>query len=219
MEVLKRGLGVSRVQISKVFLAFVLFGVLIGGLFYPKLGMFAFVCMMGSVLLSFYKGRYWCYRFCPRGAFLDEFIARASFNKGVPAVLKTKVAKMFMLLFFIVMMSANAILSRGSLERFGKGIVTLLWVTTLISIVLGILFKARTWCIVCPMGTLSGLVGRKNGSLKIDGQKCVECKLCKNNCPMEIEVYLFKECGSIESTECIKCHKCVKACPKKAIET
>jgi polyferredoxin len=222
MEVLERKnekrLKMDKSHIAKIFLTFAFFGVLIGGLFYPKIGLFAFVCMIGSVLLSFYKGRYWCYRFCPRGAFLDEFIARASFNKSIPAVLKSRFAKAFMLTFFIVMMSANAILSGGDLERFGKGVVMLLWVTTLVSAILGILFRARTWCVICPMGTVSGVVGKKRGTLKIHTQKCISCKLCNKNCPMEVEVCNFKENGNIESVNCIKCESCKVACPKNAIE-
>lgn len=151
----------NKSHIVKLFLTFVFFGALIGGLFYPEIGLFVFVCMIGSVLLSLHKGRYWCYRFCPRGAFLDEFVARVSFNKNIPAFLKSRFTKAFMLIFFVVMMSANAILSGGDLERFGKGVVMLLWVTTLIAIILGILFRARTWCVICPMGTVSGVVGKK----------------------------------------------------------
>jgi len=222
MEVLERKnekrMKMDKSHIAKIFLTFVFFGVLIGGLFYPKVGLFAFVCMIGSVLLSLYKGRYWCYRFCPRGAFLDEFVAKASLNGDIPAALKSNLAKVFMLVFFAVMMAVNIIGSNGDLMRFGKGVAVLLWITTLVAAILGILFRARTWCVVCPIGTISGVVGKKRGTLKIDAQKCVSCKLCNKNCPMEVEVCYFKENGNIESVNCIRCESCAVVCPKNAIE-
>lgn len=171
MEVLERKnekrLKMDKSYIVKIFLIFVFFGVLIGGFFYLKIGLFVFVCMIGSVLLSFYKGRYWCYRFCLRGVFLDEFVVRMSFNKNIFVVLKLRFVKVFMFIFFIVMMSVNVILSGGDLERFGKGVVMFLWVIILILVILGILFRVRIWCVICLMGIVSGVVGKKRGMFKI----------------------------------------------------
>ncbi|WAM34298.1 4Fe-4S binding protein [Caldicellulosiruptor morganii] len=222
MEVLQKDLQKSfrrqeeKVPFFKKVIALVLPAVIVAGLFYPVVGLFAFVCMTGAVILSFYKGRYWCYKFCPRGAFLDEFISKFSFQRSVPQVLKSGFSKVFWLFFFIFMMGLNVLRSGGQLNRFGKGIVLLLWITTLLAITGGILFKPRTWCIVCPMGTISGLVGKNKKPLKIDVNRCVECRLCSRNCPMEIEVCSFKE-ERVESVNCIRCETCVNVCPKDAI--
>ncbi|WAM31228.1 4Fe-4S binding protein [Caldicellulosiruptor naganoensis] len=223
MEVLQKNLGkgyhkkTTKVPSYKTFVALILPTVIITGLFYPLIGLFAFVCMAGAVILSFYKGRYWCYKFCPRGAFLDEFISKLSFQRSVPQILKSVFSKAFWVVFFILMMAMNLIRSGGDIYKFGKGIVLLLWLTTLLAIIGGILSKPRTWCIVCPMGTISGLVGKNKKSLKIDVNRCVECKLCSKNCPMEIEVCSLKESEKVKSINCIRCETCANVCPKNAI--
>ncbi|AZT91117.1 4Fe-4S binding protein [Caldicellulosiruptor changbaiensis] len=224
MEVLEKGLkkgNKKKTEAKKLnykpFVALLLPTVIIAGLFYPLMGLFAFVCMAGAVVLSFYKGRYWCYRFCPRGAFLDEFISKLSFQRSVPQILKSGFSKAFWVVFFMLMMALNVIRSGGDIYRFGKGVVLLLWLTSLLAIIGGILFKPRTWCIVCPMGTISGLVGKRKRPIEIDVSKCVQCKLCNKNCPMEIEVCSFKENGIVESINCIKCETCAKVCPKDAL--
>lgn len=202
----------------KSFIALLLPVVIITGLFFPLVGLFAFVCMAGAVILSIYKGRYWCYSFCPRGVFLDEFISKFSFKRPVPQILKSNFSKVFWVVFFMFMMVLNAAKSKGNLYEFGKGIVLLLWFTTLLAMAGGILFKARTWCIVCPMGTMSGLVGKKRKPLRLNTDECIECRLCSKKCPMEIEVCSFRENGAVESVNCIRCETCINVCPKNALQ-
>jgi len=40
--------------------------------------------------------------------------------------------------------------------------------------------------------------------------KCVNCKKCERNCPMDIEVTKTEDINSIH---CIRCHECVAVCP------
>ena len=35
--------------------------------FFPVVGLLALICMIGPVLTSIYKGRWWCGNVCPRG--------------------------------------------------------------------------------------------------------------------------------------------------------
>ena len=45
--------------------------VAIGGLYYPKLGLSVIPVMIGLLLFSFFKGRYWCGNICAHGSLFD----------------------------------------------------------------------------------------------------------------------------------------------------
>ncbi|SHK60449.1 4Fe-4S binding protein [Tepidibacter formicigenes] len=54
--------------------------------------------------------------------------------------------------------------------------------------------------------------------VEIEKDKCIDCKLCEKNCPMDIKLIDYKnENKRILSTECILCKTCINVCPKKAI--
>lgn len=52
-------------------------------------------------------------------------------------------------------------------------------------------------------------------NVKIDTNKCINCNLCINNCPMHNLV--SKEDKVVSLGKCTKCYKCVTNCPKEAI--
>lgn len=53
--------------------------------------------------------------------------------------------------------------------------------------------------------------------VKCDKEKCINCKKCVKNCPMNVDV-LDNSRKRINGTECILCAKCVRECPKKALD-
>jgi adenylylsulfate reductase subunit B len=58
-------------------------------------------------------------------------------------------------------------------------------------------------------------------SVKIDYKKCIGCKLCFEDCPMDVFT-LDKETGDLPKVtyeeECWHCGICWMDCPKRAIE-
>ena len=44
--------------------------------FFPVVGLLALICMIGPVLTSIYKGRWWCGNVCPRGNMYDRLLAK-----------------------------------------------------------------------------------------------------------------------------------------------
>jgi polyferredoxin len=83
-----------------------------------------------------------------------------------------------------------------------------------------IFFGRRIWCTyLCPFGALQGLFGRifRVFSLKIDKDKCIDCKKCVKSC---------KTCGITEVSlqkkkftfNCSLCGICIDNCPQKAID-
>jgi ferredoxin-type protein NapH len=86
-------------------------------------------------------------------------------------------------------------------------------------IVLPILTKKRTQCsFLCPFGAMQSFTNKISPfELRIDRQKCTDCKLCINNCP----VYALDEeslkNGRTKMT-CLKCGKCADLCRNNAID-
>ena len=53
-------------------LYWILFAYLVIAWFYPVIGLLALICMIGPVLTSIWRGRYWCGHVCPRGSMYDR---------------------------------------------------------------------------------------------------------------------------------------------------
>jgi len=134
--------------------------IVIGGLFYPLLGYLVVAMMAIFLTLAFFKGRYWCWNFCPRGAFLDIVLSKVSINKPMP---KSFVKQGFRWSIFVLFMSFiifRIVRTGGNLIAIGSVFVVMCILTTIISIVLGIATKHRGWCAICPMGTLQDKISK-----------------------------------------------------------
>lgn len=202
---------------SKLF--WVLLGFLAIGMFYPLIGLVALVCMFAPVAFSFAKGRYWCGNFCPRGSFYDHVASRFSPQKPIPAFFKSTPFRVFALLFVMGMFGSQMYYAWGSAEAMGAVIIRVIFATTIVGIVLSLLFHQRTWCSFCPMGTISAWVSsaRKPMPLLVS-EACVGCRLCTKACPLQLRPYEAK--GAREGftdPDCLKCGRCVKKCPKQAL--
>lgn len=195
----------------------------IAGLFYPFIGVAALICMMAPVLVSFFKGRLWCGNFCPRGSFNDVLLSKLSRKLNKPIFLKQK---WFRILFFALLMGGFAVqlfIAWGNISAVGAVFVRMIIITTILSVLLGITFNHRTWCTICPMGTMAHFISKsKNvnkriGHVTFDKQKCVGCKVCTKSCPVGIDVLKHKDLGKVAHADCLKCEVCIEKCPKDSL--
>ncbi|TEB16496.1 putative electron transport protein YccM [Pelotomaculum sp. FP] len=193
------------------------------GLFFPYIGALALICMLAPVIAAFFKGRMWCGHFCPRGSFSDIVISKFSYKKAVPKFIKSN---WFRNLFLVLLMSAFAVqlvLAWGDPSAVGQVFVRMVIITTLMTIILGITFNQRTWCTICPMGTMSYYVASiealktKINHVTFNVDSCKGCNLCSKDCPVGINVLDHKEQGQILDADCLKCNVCVEKCPKKLL--
>ena len=83
---------------------------------------------------------------------------------------------------------------------------------------LGIIFHERTWCYICPIGTMSNWVCKNRRPLTISAERCTQCNLCAPNCPMQLSPAAIKEQSSMPNGgDCLKCRVCVESCRKAAL--
>lgn len=146
----------------------VLFFFIFMGLFYPAVGLVAIVCMLAPLVVAVFRGRMWCAFYCPRGSFLDRVVSKFSLKQKYPALFK---AVWFKWLIVVALLSAFAIqltIAGNSLVAMGAVFVRMVLLTTLAALGLGIKFIPRTWCGICPMGTLAGYMGRACTRLRKD---------------------------------------------------
>lgn len=99
-------------------------------------------------------------------------------------------------------------------------IQTIIFVSLFIGlvVVLPILTKRRTQCgLFCPLGAFQSITNKANVfDVRIDQDKCVQCKQCIKVCPtFSIDEESLNR-GKVK-TSCTKCGKCVDACSQKAL--
>jgi polyferredoxin len=121
---------------------------------YPLFGSIALICMLAPVLTSFWKKRDWCGNYCPRGSFNDNILSKISAKHNYPNFFKLIWFKIFILTIILIIFTFQ-ILNATTLLQLGTVFFRMVLVTTLIAIVLGIYYKHRASCMICPMGTLA----------------------------------------------------------------
>ena len=201
------------------YLFWILLVFLAVGLIYPVIGLLAIICMLAPVIMAPYKGRYWCGNYCPRGSFYDNVIAKMSPKKPIPAIFRSTGFRVCMVMFIMGIFGVQMYYAWGNLSAMGAVFVRIILITTIVGIVLGVIYHQRTWCSFCPMGTMASWFSAKPKPMPLNvASSCVNCKLCTAACPLQLAPYTEK--GNTEGfthSDCLKCNRCVEKCPKKAL--
>jgi ferredoxin-type protein NapH len=184
----------------------------IGAIFYPKLGYFLLIVFATLMSIAPFRGRWFCGNLCPRGSFVDFWLAPISRKVRIPSILKSMKLRVPIFVLLMGFMIFRIISANGIVDKIGMVFVTLCILTTSIAILFGVVIAPRAWCSFCPMGTMQRVVGRGKYQLKVDREKCIECGKCQKVCPMQLPVNEI-----FEKPDCIKCARCVEACPKNAL--
>ncbi|WDV44652.1 4Fe-4S binding protein [Clostridiaceae bacterium M8S5] len=134
-----------------------------------RFGMLGFICMIVPLYHATRKrGRIHCSHYCPRGSFLGRFLKNISLNNDMPKWMKSKTTKHIILILMITMFSISMITTKGELLKIAFNMFRFIAVSSLISVMLGIIYKPRSWCVICPMGHSAKLIDK---ALKAKDQK------------------------------------------------
>ncbi len=134
--------------------------IVIGGLFYPLLG-YVVVSLIAILLsMSIFRGRYWCWNLCPRGAFLDIVLSKVSLKRPLPRSFARPWFRWMVFFLLMIFLAFRIIRTGGNWIAIGSVFVGMCVLTTAIAIILGVATKHRGWCAICPMGTLQDKISR-----------------------------------------------------------
>ncbi|MDD3926595.1 MAG: 4Fe-4S binding protein [bacterium] len=185
------------------------------GWLYPPLGFAVLICMAAAVAVSFKYGRAWC-DVCPRGAFADVVMKRFSRGRDMPRWLRGNSMRVVMLVMLMGIM-ISGLLPAESVNAAGLVFVRILTATSILAVVLTLLFDERSWCALCPMGSMAAWIGKGRNPLQVNRSSCRECGLCTRVCPMGLYPASGREEGRFADGDCIKCAGCAVSCPVKAL--
>lgn len=104
------------------------------------------------------EGKLHCSKHCPRGSFLGKFLIHLSMDRPMPKVMRSKRAKHLLLIVMLSVFSFSMYHTGFVFEKMAFVLLRFMGLSFLIGIMMGIIFKPRSWCQVCPMGTGAGLI-------------------------------------------------------------
>lgn len=209
----------KKIRNIKQYILGSVFVILIGaGWYLPIIGYFIPLCMVAGVGMAMVRGRQWCNWYCPRGSFADTYLKLISPGKKIPQLLKSISFRIGVLSFLMAMLTFQVIRLWPDGLAIGGFFIVLLTITTIVGIILSIMYHQRSWCYICPIGSLSSWVGKYKHQLKIDSEACISCKACTKTCPMQLAPEEMKDAGKMQyQGDCLKCGLCVATCPKEAL--
>ncbi|MDR0392141.1 MAG: 4Fe-4S binding protein [Planctomycetaceae bacterium] len=100
------------------------------------------------------------------------------------------------------------------IQIFGAAFITSIVMILLVAFLS--FYYGRRYCnVICPVGTLLGLVAKFSLlRIKLDQSKCIKCGLCEKIC--KGECIDSKNCV-VDSSRCVTCFNCFGACRKNAV--
>lgn len=178
------------------------------------------------ILLALVLGRVFCGWMCPFGLVFDityKIRLKVSKLRFLPTV-PEKIHKKLIYLKYIILLLTLFLTYKltiyafcevcplGTLTNFYGTVISI--ILLVFFIIMGFIYPMFFCRYFCPIGALLGIFSLKPVfKLKLDKDKCVNCKLCEKKCPVQIE--LTKK---IPQYECIRCFECKSACKKDAIK-
>lgn len=133
-----------------------------------RFGVLGFICMGAPIYHALRgRGKIHCSKYCPRGSLLGLFLKKISLNNSAPKFLFTKKFKNMLLTFMLMVFTVSMIHTGGQPDKIAFAMFRFMSVSLIIGIIMGLVFKPRSWCGICPMGHGTVLIDRQMKKPKI----------------------------------------------------
>ena len=177
---------------------------------WPPIAYLPLIIIPFMILSAFFWSRAFCGWVCPRAAFMERYFKFFSLKKNTPK---------WMLIGWVSALVFVVLIGRVTFVGFSKGALAagfLLCIVPTIGALLFGWFSPKSWCAICPTGSMLKVVDR--GIFRIKKNKCNKCGLCDKACPMSIEISKIPENSYINTPNCTQCGLCVPCCPSGSLE-
>lgn len=207
-----------------------LYSLIFSGTFIQKIFIGTMTLLVITMVLSIIFRRSFCGFICPFGALQEFFgiVGKKIFGKKftIPAVIDKplRYLKYIVLIITILFAWKNSGLWIAPYDPWAAyGHITegfdtltgeyLIGTAILIIVLIGSMLYDRFFCkYLCPMGAVYGILSKISPSKIVRNEdKCVNCSICTQKCPMNIDV---AKADKVTSAECIGCQICLLSCPK-----
>ncbi len=206
-------MSVARPGSYKWGLGLIMVTVLALGWRFPILGFIVPAAMAAGIGGGVLRGRWVCGNLCPRGSFLDSWFGLVASNRSLPAMLRNTRLRWAVVAVLMSFMAYRLAQNPGAWQHWGRVFWQMCMVTTLAALALGLRYSARSWCAVCPVGTMAGTLGAGKYQLQVDAS-CKACGICEQACPMQLSIASYRQGGVQQEQDCIKCSACHSVCPR-----
>ncbi len=138
------------------------------GIFDFRFGVLGFACM-GAPMYHALRGRgkVHCAKYCPRGSLLGRLLENVSMQNKLPKFMTKKNFKHGLLAVMLIVFSISMYHAGWNFYKIAFSMFRFMTMSLAIGIIMGIVFKPRSWCTVCPMGTGTGLIQKQVGNKDI----------------------------------------------------
>lgn len=126
-----------------------------------RFGILGFLCMAAPMFHAISgRGKIHCSHYCPRGSFFGKFLTYISLNNKLPKFMDTKAFKHFLLILMIAMFSISILHADGDFNKIAFSVFRFMLASFIVGVIVGISYKPRSWCKICPMGHAAGLISK-----------------------------------------------------------
>jgi len=137
-----------------------------------RFGILGFACMGAPIYHALRgRGKVHCRKYCPRGSLLGKFLPKISLGKTMPKFMLTRKFRNGLLILMLSVFTFAMSHTGGNFYKIAFTMFRFMTVSLIVGILMGIIFKPRSWCAVCPMAHGSMLIDEQLKRSKEKGNK------------------------------------------------
>lgn len=132
-----------------------------------RFGIMAILCIIPAFAMAIRSGKKkFCAISCPRGNFLNRLLKNWYKNIKTPAFFRNEIFKNIVFIIMFSLFIIALIRTDGSATAIGFVFFRFILTSTIVGIILGVIFKPRTWCQICPLGQGTHIAGQISGKIQ-----------------------------------------------------